>query len=133
MKVVISKKTTSFNSSYGLKDMKLKWRNFVDDDEDNSKEEKYVKKNILDILKSDKAENIIKQELTAFYELIRSNSRLFVNSMIKLLSILFTTRNIDDGRKKESQAIEQTLKYLSGYIVYVTDPREAKLLTGLLE
>ena len=35
-----------------LKDVKLKWRNFVDDDEDNSKEEKYVKKVILDVLKS---------------------------------------------------------------------------------
>lgn len=100
MKVNISKKTTSFTESYGLKDMKLKWRNFVDDDEDNSKEEKYAKKNILDILKSEKAQKIIKQELTAFYELIRSNSKLFVNSMIKLLSILFSTRNVDDGRTK---------------------------------
>jgi hypothetical protein len=104
MKVEIEKKTTSFTANYGLKDMKLKWRNFVDDDEDNSKEEKYVKKNILDILKSDKAEAVIKQELTAFYELIRKNSRLFVNSMIKLLSILFNMRNIEDGRTKESKA-----------------------------
>jgi hypothetical protein len=29
---------STFVHSVGLKDVKLKWRNFVDDDEDNSKE-----------------------------------------------------------------------------------------------
>lgn len=51
--------------------MKLKWRNFVDDDEDNSKEEKYAKKTILDILKSKKAEKIIEEELNHFYDLVK--------------------------------------------------------------
>jgi len=44
---------------HGLKDIKLKWRNFVDDDEDNSAEEKYAKKTILDILKSKSAKDQI--------------------------------------------------------------------------
>lgn len=56
MKMDFTKRTTTFGANYGLKDVKLKWRNFVDDDEDNSKEEKYAKKVILDILKSKKAE-----------------------------------------------------------------------------
>ena len=51
------KATTLVSNS--LSDVKLKWRNFVDDDEDNSKEEKYVKKSILDILKSKTAAKII--------------------------------------------------------------------------
>jgi len=59
MKMDFTKRTTTFGANYGLKDVKLKWRNFVDDDEDNSKEEKYAKKVILDILKSKKAEEII--------------------------------------------------------------------------
>lgn len=46
-----------------LKDVKLKWRNFVDDDEDNSKEEKYVKKVILDVLKSKWATDCLQVEL----------------------------------------------------------------------
>ena len=46
-----------------LKDVKLKWRNFVDDDEDNSKEEKYIKKVILDVLKSKWATDRLQVEL----------------------------------------------------------------------
>jgi hypothetical protein len=48
--VAIKRATT--HGHHGLKDIKLKWRNFVDDDEDNSKEEKFAKKTLLDILKS---------------------------------------------------------------------------------
>jgi hypothetical protein len=83
----ISKATTFVSTS--LADVKLKWRNFVDDDEDNSKEEKYVKKSILDILKSKSASKIISQELVAFYKMINKNSKNFISSMINLLKILF--------------------------------------------
>lgn len=53
-----ARRTTCFKP-YGLKDVKLKWRNFVDDDVDNSKEEKYVKRVVLEILKSKKASEFI--------------------------------------------------------------------------
>lgn len=39
------------NIKYGIDLIDLKWRNFVDADEDNSEEEKYAKKTILEILK----------------------------------------------------------------------------------
>ena len=61
----------------------------MDDDEDNSKEEKYVKKSILDILKSKSASKIINQELVTFYKMINKNSKNFISSMINLLKILF--------------------------------------------
>jgi hypothetical protein len=57
----ISVKRATTLGQHGLKDIKLKWRNFVDDDEDNSAEEKYAKKTILDILKSKAAKDQIDQ------------------------------------------------------------------------
>ena len=53
----------TMGKQYTLKDVKLKWRNFVDDDEDNSKEEKYVKKAILDILKNKQSVDYLNKEL----------------------------------------------------------------------
>lgn len=39
------------NIKYGIDLINLKWRNFVDADQDNSEEEKYTKKTILELLK----------------------------------------------------------------------------------
>lgn len=52
-------KGQSTGINYGLNDIKLKWRNFVDEDEENSKEEKYAKKMILDLLKSKKTAKFV--------------------------------------------------------------------------
>jgi len=38
------------NINYGIDLVDLKWRNFVDADADNSEEEKYAKKAILELL-----------------------------------------------------------------------------------
>jgi hypothetical protein len=104
--------------SYGLKDVKLKWRNFVDDDEDNSKEEKYVKKAILDILKHKQTSDYLSQELLAFYQIIEQNCKAFISSMVRLLRILFTSRDIMEGRKQQSKTALKVLKYLSEYIEF---------------
>lgn len=98
--------------------MKLKWRNFVDDDEDNSKEEKYVKKVILEILKSKKSADYIAEELHAFYSVIQENCKPFIRSMVTLLKILFNSKEIAEGRMKESKTALKVLKYLSQYIEY---------------
>lgn len=39
-------------------------------------------------------------------------------SIIKLLKMLFGSREISDGRKKEGKIAEEAMKYLSGYIKY---------------
>jgi hypothetical protein len=59
----ISIKRATTLGQHGMKDIKLKWRNYVDDDEDNSREEKFAKKTILDILKSKPASSQIEIEL----------------------------------------------------------------------
>lgn len=114
----ISRIGTSSKRSYGLKDVKLKWRNFVDDDEDNSEEEKYVKKAILDILKNKKSADYIDSELKAFYKVIDADSKSFISSMVYLLKILFSSKDIMEGRKQQSRTAVNVLKYLSSYIEY---------------
>jgi hypothetical protein len=37
----------------------IRWRNFVDDDENNSPEEKYAKKNVLELLRHGKTNQLI--------------------------------------------------------------------------
>jgi hypothetical protein len=54
----------------------------------------------LDILKSKPAMKLIDAELKDFYAAISKKSKEFVNSMIKLLTMLFANRDISDGRKK---------------------------------
>jgi hypothetical protein len=46
----------------GMELINIRWRNFVDDDEDNSPEEKYAKKNVLEILRNDKTYKLIEDE-----------------------------------------------------------------------
>lgn len=116
---------------HGLKDIKLKWRNFVDDDEDNSQEEKFAKKTVLDILKSKPSKKIIDSELKEFYSAISKGSKEFVKSIIKLLTMLFSSRDISDGRKKEGKIAEEALKYFSGYIEY-SEEKESKEIIELL-
>jgi hypothetical protein len=99
--VTIKRATTL--GQHGLKDIKLKWRNFVDDDEDNSREEKFAKKTLLDVLKSRPAREQIEQELKQFYIAIGKRSKEYVTSTLKLLTLLFASKDISDGRKKEGK------------------------------
>ena len=111
-----SKTLTARN--FELKDIKLKWRNFVDDDEDNSKEEKYIKKIVLDILKNKKTSEYLQEELHTFYGVISKDARTFLSSMVSLLHILFASSGIMEGRKQQSKTALEVLKYLSEYIDY---------------
>lgn len=102
--VAIKRATTL--GQHGLKDIKLKWRNFVDDDEDNSNEEKFAKKTVLDILKSKPAAQQINTELDHFYKAISKRSTAYVASTLKLLTMLFASKDISDGRKREGKVAE---------------------------
>lgn len=55
-----------------------------------------------------------------------------MTSIIKLLTMLFSSRDISDGRKKEGRIAEEALRYFSGYIEY-SEEKESKVIIELLE
>ena len=51
--------------------IQLKWRNFVDADEENSAEEKFVKKTILELLRDERTYRLVQEEKEEFFKTIK--------------------------------------------------------------
>jgi hypothetical protein len=81
-------------TTFGIDHITLKWRNFVDDDEDNSNEEKFVKKTLLEILRHDRAYSEVEKELEQFHLLILKKEEKYLKVMSKLIKMASEDENI---------------------------------------
>jgi hypothetical protein len=80
----------------GMELINIRWRNFVDDDEDNSPEEKYAKKNVLEILRNDKTYKLIEDEKRDLFQVLKAEEKNFLAAMSRLVKMAVTEESTLD-------------------------------------
>ena len=80
----------------GISLINIRWQNFVDDDEDNSPEEKYAKKNVLELLRNKTTYKIIEEEKEELFRCLRLEEKGFLAAMSRLVKMAVTEESTLD-------------------------------------
>ena len=71
----------------------LKWRNFVDNDPDNSREEKFAKQTVLEVLRHPETYRLLQQERHEYHCFLREKEVEYIKVMGRLVKMASEEEN----------------------------------------
>lgn len=96
----------------------IRWRNFVDDDEENSPEEKHAKKTVLELLRSSYTYQLIEEEKQDLYRALQREEDDFLAAVSRLLRMAVAEESTLDQEQAAFESLYATVETTAEYLAW---------------
>jgi hypothetical protein len=114
------------HDTHGIDQVRLKWRNFINAAQENSPEEKFVKKTLLELLRHEDTYELVREEREHFFKMVREREEEYMGMMGRLI----VQASEEEGEAEQSGASRvffyELIRSLAQYLVWSTREGERR-------